>query len=380
MRQLLECTLLVTLASTQGLAQRPARPTPSRVAATDSAVTAYMRLRHLPGASVAVALNGSVVFARGYGLADLENQVKVDTLTVFPTASVLKTITAVAVARLAEQGKLDLGAPIQRYCPDYPAKQWTVTARDLLTHQAGVRGSSGADVWNREHYVSPRAALVRFSTDSLRFEPGTSVQYSNAGYNLLACAIEGASGRAFDAYLHEAVLDPAGLRRTVPDDVYRIIPHRARSYIVRTADNTKQWAGLWTAAHLASTRLDEPANADPIDPSWAPGAGGYRSSPADLARYAIAYLDHRLVSDSMTTYLLAEARKRDGTGTGRAHGDWVLQAADGMQTAEVLGSDWSGSMGLVLVPGRRLAIAIGTNVGFEQPQALADELRKIWGA
>lgn len=114
--------------------------------------------------------------------------------------------------------------------------------------------------------------------------------YSNAGYTLLACAIEGATKQPYDSALAHLVLEPAGMRPTRGDNVYEVVPERARYYVVRTAANTEQWKGLWTAAHLASTRLDQPANADPVDPTWAIGAGNYLGTPADLGAVWVSRL------------------------------------------------------------------------------------------
>ncbi len=248
-----------------GLRLVVAAPDTSRPAAApalrrvEAAIREYQARGHIPAVSAAIARNGKLIWARSFGYADLENRVRATELTVFPTASVLKTITAVAVLQLSERGRLDLDAPIQSYCPAFPPKRWPVTARLLLLHQAGVRASSGKDVFNREHFSSVGHAVRRFADDSLRFEPGSAVLYSNEGYVLLACAIEGASGESYDAWLHRAILGPAGMRNTFPEDVYRVMPHLARSYLVRTAENTRMWEGLWTPAHLAATTLDVPA-------------------------------------------------------------------------------------------------------------------------
>ena len=85
---------------------------------------------------------------------------------------------------------------------------------------------------------------------------------------------------------------------TRDDNVYEVIPGHARYYVVRTAANTEQWRGLWTEAHLASTRLDQPANADPVDPSWAVGAGSYLGTPEDLVRFGLALAGERLLRRS----------------------------------------------------------------------------------
>jgi len=158
----------------------------------------------------------------------------------------------------------------------------------LLLHQGGIRPTTGAEVFNREHYPSVAEAVATFARDGLVAEPGAQAIYTNLGYVLLACAIEGASRSTYDDYLQQGVLSPAGMTATVRDDFYRVIPHRAAGYMVRTADNTRDCEGLWTGAHLAATRIGEPFRADPVDASLQPGAGNYLTTPSDLARFVLA--------------------------------------------------------------------------------------------
>ena len=121
----------------------------------DKEITAAMSQQSIPGLSVAVVTDHKLRGSQGYGLADLENYVPAKAGTVYRLGSISKTITAIAVMQLAEQGKLKLDAPIQTYCPAFPQKQWPVTARLLLGHLAGVRHyKSDAEYANTRHFNS----------------------------------------------------------------------------------------------------------------------------------------------------------------------------------------------------------------------------------
>src|SRR5262249_41201914 len=98
------------------------------VAAIDSAIQSILDKDKVPGLSVAVVANGQLSLARGYGLADIENNVPATDRTVYRLASISKMLTATAVMQLVEQGKLDLSAPIQKYVPEFPEKPWPITA------------------------------------------------------------------------------------------------------------------------------------------------------------------------------------------------------------------------------------------------------------
>jgi CubicO group peptidase (beta-lactamase class C family) len=342
----------------------------------DSAMTQYLHDRHAPGGSVAIGLDGRVVYAKGYGMADLEHAVPVTTDTRFQSASTLKAVTAAAVLTLVDAHRLDLDAPIQRYCPAFPAKAFVVTARLLLAHQGGIRPSRGADVFNHDHLATVNEAVARFAADTLVAEPGMRDVYTNEGYVLLACAIEGASGRAYADYVHDAILAPAGMTSTVVDDYYAVIPNRSRSYIVRTADNTRAWQGLWTPAHLASTTIDQPANADAADPSWGYGAGNYVTTPTDLVRLAIAWQGPALLSDSLRAQALLNHPTRDGAAPGRPWG-WLMGSIDSAASPRVIGSNWTGSSAIVTVPAWGVAVSVSSNIEFEQPSSLVDGIARI---
>ena len=203
------------------------------------------------------------------------------------------------------------------------------------------------------------------------------VAYSNAGYTLLACAIEGASGVQYDDYLREHIFETAGMTNTRPNNVFEVIPGRARAYMVRTAANTEQWEGLWQDSHLSSTRIDVPFNADPVDPSWSPGAGGYLTTPVDLVRFASALMDGRLLPVEYVARMTEPYRLASGEPVPRTHG-WVLDEFQGRTVLQVLGSDWNGSSGLWVLPADGFAIAVSTNKGFEQPGHLVEDLAQVW--
>lgn len=345
--------------------------------AADSLVQSYMIENGVPGVGVAISLKGEVVYSASLGYADLEMKVPVTSRTLFRTASVLKPMTAAAVLMLALSDDLDLDEPIQTYCPAYPKKRWPVTPRTLIVHAAGVRPSVFADIFNRDHYASVTEALVRFADDSLLTEPGTEVAYSNAGYTLLACAIEGASGVTYDDYLRDHIFDRAGMSSTCRNDPFEVIPDRARPYMVRTAENTEQWKGLWQARHLSATSVGVPFNADPVDPTWAPGAGGYLTTPVDLVRFADALIDGRLLPADYFTRIPVPYRLTNGESVQRSHG-WLLGEFEGRTVLHVLGSDWNGSSGLWVLPTDGFAIAVSTNKGFEQPRQLIESLAQVW--
>ncbi len=353
--------------------QTPGLPAEVEARITE-AVKRHMQEQRIPGLSLAIGAGGRVVYARGFGQADLEHEVAVTPATLFRIQSTQKLLTATTVLRLAELGKLRLSDPVQRYCPAFGVRPWPVTLRDLLGHQSGVRPSTLADLFNREHYASAEAAVRRFARDSLAYQPGSKVVYSNAGYSLLACAIEGATGEAYDSVVARLVLRPAGMAATRDDNVFEPIRGRARYYVVRTAANTEQWKGLWTDAHLHATRLDQPANADPVDPSWAIGAGSYLGTPSDLVRFGMALAGGQLLRGGYRDSAFADIRLgATGEPAGRSLAGWVLDA-ENPALPRMLGSSWNGSFGLGVHLESGIVVAIGSNIEFDQPAELVEQI------
>jgi CubicO group peptidase (beta-lactamase class C family) len=153
----------------------------------------------LPGLSVAVAVDGEIVWAEGFGWADANGRTPVTPRTHFRLGALSKPLTAVAAALLHDRGRLDLDAPIRRYVPAYPKKQWTVTTRQLMGDVAGVhriRGDNN-DAMPEKHCASLGQAVAMVSDDPLLFEPGTQHRYSIWGWVLVSAVVEGAAGEPF---------------------------------------------------------------------------------------------------------------------------------------------------------------------------------------
>jgi CubicO group peptidase (beta-lactamase class C family) len=130
--------------------------------------------QNLPGLSVAVGAGGDLVWAEGFGWADLENRAPVAPQTRFRIGTASVALTSAAVGLLLEKGRLKLDDEIQTYVPAFPAKQWPVTLRQLMGHLAGVRHYRGEeDYMPSAHCERALEGVQKFAVDPLRFEPGT---------------------------------------------------------------------------------------------------------------------------------------------------------------------------------------------------------------
>lgn len=306
----------------------------------------------LPSISVAVSVGGEPVYARALGFADLEHSVAATAETRYSIGSVVKPLTAVAALELAERGELDLEAPVERYCPAFPARGDSLTVARLLAHTGGIRHYDyrrfEQDFLNRRRFESLDEAVEKFADDALVAEPGTEYHYSSWGYVLVGCAIEGAGERTYAEVLDTYVTRPAGMSATRLDVVADVVADRARGY-------SKTDDGTW-------------ANAGLFDPSDRYPAGGVLSTPTDLVRFANAVAAGKILGEAARRQMWTPASLVSGESTGHGLG-WDL-SEDG---AEVFhgGTTVGATTFLYLRPASRIAVAIAVNLSLWDGDRLA---------
>ena len=292
---------------------------------------------YLPGLSVAVAVNGEIVWAEGFGWADVDSRTPVTPLTRFRLGALSKPLTAVAAALLHDRGRLDFDAPVQRYVPAYPEKPWTVTTRLLMGDVAGVhriRGDNN-DAMPTEHCRSVDEAVAMLADDPLLFEPGTQHRYSIWGWVLVSAVVEGAAGEPFARFMVRQVFEPLAMERTV----------------------VAETEGLGGVAHGAGRRPDY---------SCVAGAGAFLSTPTDLVRLGSAMLKPGLLKAETIAALQTPTRLVSGASTTYALG-WTVKsvqlAGEPARIVSHRGSPSGGTVSLLTFPDLGLAIAAAANVG-----------------
>lgn len=200
----------------------------------DTLLTRFHAFSQFNGTALA-AQGGEIVFAKGYGDANMEWDIPNTPDTRFRIGSVTKQFTAALILQLAEEGRIDLEATISDYITNYPAESGSkVTIHHLLTHTSGIPSYTSLpdffESMSRTPY-EPLDFLSVFSEMDLEFEPGTSWTYSNSGYFLLGVIIEVVTGRSYDEVLQARILDPLGLANTGYDHFGEIIERRAAGYV-----------------------------------------------------------------------------------------------------------------------------------------------------
>lgn len=297
----------------------------------------------VPGLSAAVAAGDAVVWTQGFGMADLEQMVPVRPETVFRIASISKPITATAVMQLVERGLVSLDDPIQKYVPGFPRKlQGEVRIRHLLTHTSGVRHYRGNEFGLAESFPTLDRAIAVFRNDPLEFPPGDRFLYSTYGYNLLQGVVESVTGRTFEDYLRTAILLPAGMTSTVLEHPQELVRFRSRQY-------------LRGAAPLSFV------NAPFVDLSVKWAGGGLIATAADIARFAIALDQGRLLRPETLEKMYVSRRLNNGAMTGYGLG-WMLAQDGGRLLVAHSGGAMGGTTYLLREPKTHSASVVLTNL------------------
>jgi N-acyl-D-amino-acid deacylase len=267
-------------------------------------LTEFVTEHKLPGAAVAVTRGGRLVYARGFGHANVEKKLPVHPDSLFRIASISKPITAVAVMMLADHGKVKLGDPVLKYVklkPAVPAgaqfdKRWEkVTVRHCLQHTGGWDRSrkGGFDPISIPRRISQALDLsgpptpddiVRYMMGrAIDFEPGTKMVYSNLGYLVLGRVIEAVTGQKYEPWVKKNVLAPV---RAGGMSLGKALPEERPKGEVHYYDAEKRTGGCLYPPR-AGQQVPLPDGVENIEGFEA--HGGWVSSAVDLVRFASAF-------------------------------------------------------------------------------------------
>ena len=190
----------------------------------------------IPGAQLAISRNGSVIFSKAWGMADMEHNVALTTESVTEAGSVSKQFTAAAILLLEQQGKLSLDDDVRKYVPELPDYKDVITLRHMMQHKSGLKdwGAVAAIAgWPRstKTYNNDDALYIISNQKTLKHKPRAEYLYSNSKYNLFAIIIQRVSGMSLADFTRKNIFEPAGMKHTQwRDNHKRIVPDRAIAY------------------------------------------------------------------------------------------------------------------------------------------------------
>ena len=315
-----------------------------------------------PGCALSVIRDGQTIYARGYGMANLEHGLAITPRTIFRIGSTSKQFAAAAIALLAEQGALSLDDDVRQHVPELPEYEAPMTVRHLIHHTSGLRdylglmrfsGKRDADYYTNEEVL---AKLAR--QKALNFAPGDRHLYSNSGYFLLSVIVERASGKTLRQFAAEHIFSPLGMRHShFHDDHREIVPQRATGYS-RTADG---------GFEISQTTLEMV------------GDGGVFTSVEDLYRWDQNFYHNRLGKGGpqLVELLLTPGRLTGGEALTYAFGLGVSEYKGLLKVAH--GGAFVGYRAeMIRFPEEKLSVICLCNLAQTNPSRLAQQVADIY--
>jgi D-alanyl-D-alanine carboxypeptidase len=352
MRRALVATIFCLYGGT-ALAQLP---TTEALGNRVDAVAKQLLSHHTAGVSIAVAREGRLILARGYGMANVEHSVAVTPETIFHIASISKNILAAVVLQLVDEGKLRLDDDVTKYVPEAPTGGHHVTVRQLLNHTSGIYSfTSLPDAANNERLDLTHEQVLGLIKDKpFDFEPGTRWRYDNSAFYLAGMVVERVTKQEYGAYVREHVFKPLGMSSVSLCYARMVVPHLASGYEVD--------GGALVNAAFMTWKL--------------PFAGGAVCATAsDLLKWEAALDSGRLLTPSSLALMRTPTTLADGTKIDYGLGT-RLGSLDGHRVLGHTGGGGGYRTVLASFPDDHLTVAvlINTDDGSAPPAAMAADI------
>jgi CubicO group peptidase (beta-lactamase class C family) len=313
-----------------------------------------------PGCAVGVYQNGSIVFRRAYGMANLDHDVRLTPASVFHVASVSKQFTATAILLLAQDGKLSVDDDVRKYVPELPDFGQKITIRHLATHTSGIRDQwslLGLAGWrySRDLITDEDVLELLARQKDLNFTPGERHLYSNSGFTLLAVIASRVSGQSFRDFTTARIFKPLGMTHThFRDNFNEIVKNQAYGY-----------APEGKGFRLSVTNFDTA------------GATSLLTTVEDMAQWHANFDTHTVGGERLVSSLLERGTLNDGRridyGFGITHGTYRS-----LPTVGHGGADAGYRSSFLRFPDSRLGVACLCNVSTANPAALAQRVADVF--
>ena len=302
--------------------------------------------QNVPGGAVGIIKDGKLIYAKEYGIADLEHNIKITPSSVFNICAESQQFVAFSLLLLEEQGKLNLDDTVQKHLPDFPEYDAPLTIRHFIHHTSGIRhyrplvelkGRSLLDNVEADEVY----ALIKHQK-ALNFLPGKKFAWSNSGYFLLAKIIEKVSGQSLREFTKEHIFDPLGMKNTLfYDDNTDLIKNKVFSYNKKSAEDG--FDNVMNRTNLI-------------------GAGGIYSTIEDLFLWDQNFYNNKLGKEDqkIITNMYKEGRLNNGESSGHAYG-LISNNYKGLKTFENGGS-FAGYRSVILrFPDEKVSVIILAN-------------------
>jgi CubicO group peptidase (beta-lactamase class C family) len=335
------------------------------VRASQDRIDAYAKERmaawSIPGLSLAIVEDGQVTLTSGYGLADREQSRPMTPQTPVAVGSTTKPLTATAIMQLVEAGKVELDAPVTRYLPwfqlDDP-RAAEITVRQLLSHTSGIAASATLTGGQEADALDRRVRALEW--EKLRSAPGARWEYANDGFNTAGLIVQVVSGMPYEQYIAEKILKPLGMTRSTFDPARATELGIAQGYVGRKGE-----------LRAEKTRLTRAYNPSGMLITSTEDAGRYLAAMANDGTLDGARV---LSPDSLDRMWAPAARVGDNVEYGLG---WFISQQEGLRAVLHPGEILTMGSMFVLVPERRLGVAVLANLDNDGKDEIAEGVARL---
>ena len=306
-----------------------------------------------PSISVAIVKSGKVVYAKGFGFADLENEIAARPETVYRLGSITKQFTATMIMQLVGEGKVKLDDGFRKLVPEAPEAWDKVTVRQLLNHTSGIKSYTEVKGLFEDAAMkptTPAGILKTVEKAPLDFTPGSDWNYNNTGYEILGMIIEKLDGRPYAESLQARILKPLDMTSTYFVSERTLIKGRARGY---------ESDGKGGVKHAQYLNMD-----------WPYAAGSMESTVLDLAKWDAALYGEKILPKSALKEMWTRTKLTDGKVRDYGFG-WELHNINNSELVEHGGGIHGFATYIRRVPSKELTVIVLLNEGGANPQAVA---------
>lgn len=315
----------------------------------DRAVIKELKRQKIVGAAVGLISDSKVIYTKGYGFADLEQQIPFDDETLINWASNSKPVMGILAMQLVQNGKLDLDKTINHYLPDLPIHLHTITPRHLLCHQSGMpHYSNGKIIPDKDikgDETDPKIALGRFIKSPLIFQPGEKKDYSSYAYVLLSAVVQAVGDEPIQDQLATRITKPLGMTSFQLDFPF---------------EDQKNWSKAYGISNGNPVELGDQAN------YWKHGAGGYKSNIKDFTAFANSFIKKKLINGKSFRMMTTPQSTTDGKATSIGLGIYTKGKAKDLKLWHG-GSQPETRTRMVIYPNQRHAVVAMCNCRHADP-------------
>ena len=305
-------------------------------------LTLHLFRNLIPGGSIAVMIDGELVWSEGIGYASKDLEVPASRHTKYRIGEISQIMTALGYNLLVEKGELHPDSSVQYYLPEFPEKKYNITLRHLANQSSGLRQQKRSETNNTNFGVSISHGLEFFRDDTLLFKPG-QFQYSSIfNYNLLGAVIEKKTNKKFRVIISQLVTDTLGLNNTTLDNPFITVKGRTDFFDVNY--------------------ISQIVNATTTDLGFSLPSCGYLSTPEDLAKLGNAFLFSEYISDSVRHRIFSTDTLQSGIPPNWANGWFINTDEQGNKFYASTGGVKGGNAALLVYPESKIVIALATNL------------------